>query len=64
MQPAPSPALITLTALAAFALVALPSIWPYTRVMITITHEGGHAFAALLTGRSFRESGCTPTRRA
>ena len=32
----------------------LPSIWPFTRVMITITHEGGHAFAALLTGRKLQ----------
>ena len=54
VQPAPPPGLIALTALAAFALVALPSIWPYTRVMITITHEGGHAFAALLTGRKLQ----------
>ena len=55
VQPAPSPGLIALTALAAFVLVALPSIWPYTRVMITITHEGGHAFAALLTGRKLQQ---------
>jgi len=54
VQPAPSPGLIALTALVAFVLVVLPSIWPYTRVMITITHEGGHAFAALLTGRKLQ----------
>jgi hypothetical protein len=29
----------------------LPSIWPYTRMLVTITHEGSHAAAALLTGR-------------
>jgi len=54
VQPAPSPGLIALTAFGAFVLVALPSIWPYTRVVITITHEGGHAFAALLTGRKLQ----------
>jgi len=54
VQPAPSPGLIALTVLAACVLVLLPSIWPITRVMITITHEGGHAFAALLTGRKLQ----------
>ena len=51
VQPAPPPALIALVAAAGFALVALPSIWPYTRMIVTITHEGSHAAAALLTGR-------------
>jgi hypothetical protein len=31
--------------------VTLPSIWPYTRMLVTITHEGSHAAAALVTGR-------------
>jgi hypothetical protein len=51
VQPAPPPALVVLVAAAGFALVALPSIWPYTRMLVTITHEGSHAAAALLTGR-------------
>ena len=38
-------------AAAGFALVTLPSIWPYTRMLVTITHEGSHAAAALLTRR-------------
>ena len=25
--------------------------WPYTRMLVTITHEGGHAVAALIAGR-------------
>jgi Peptidase M50B-like len=51
VQPAPSPALVVLVAVAGLALVAVPSIWPYTRMLVTITHEGSHAAAALLTGR-------------
>ena len=51
VQPAPPPALVVLVAAAGFALVTLPSIWPYTRMLVTITHEGSHAAAALLTGR-------------
>ena len=51
VQPAPPAALVVLVAAAGFALVALPSIWPYTRMLVTITHEGSHAAAALLTGR-------------
>ena len=51
VQPAPPPALAVLVAAAGFALVALPSFWPYTRMLVTITHEGSHAAAALLTGR-------------
>ena len=51
VQPAPPPALIVVVAAVGFALVALPSIWPYTRMIVTITHEGSHAAAAVLTGR-------------
>ena len=51
VQPTPPPALVVLVAAAGFALVALPSTWPYTRMLVTITHEGSHAAAALLTGR-------------
>jgi hypothetical protein len=51
VQPTPPPALVVLVAAAGLALVALPSTWPYTRMLVTITHEGSHAAAALLTGR-------------
>jgi hypothetical protein len=51
VQPAPSPALIALTAVAALVLVVQPAAWRWTRLLVTITHEGGHATAALLTGR-------------
>ncbi len=54
MQPDPPAVLVALTAAVAFALVALRVSWPYTRVLITITHEGGHAFAALVTGRKLQ----------
>ena len=50
-QPAPTPALVALTALVALVLVVQPSAWRFTRMLVTITHEGGHAVAALLAGR-------------
>ncbi len=53
-QPAPPPEIIAVTALIAAALVLLRVTWPWTRALITIAHEGGHAFAALLTGRRLR----------
>ncbi|MFC6088406.1 M50 family metallopeptidase [Saccharothrix sp. BKS2] len=36
---------------AALALVAGPGLWRYSRHVITIAHEAGHAVVALLTGR-------------
>lgn len=54
VQPAPPPAVIALAAAAGLALVALPSAWTYTRMLVTITHEGSHAAAAVLTGRRLR----------
>jgi hypothetical protein len=53
-QPAPGAALITGAALVALLLVLHPGLWRLTRVLVTITHEGGHAFAALLVGRRLR----------
>jgi hypothetical protein len=53
-QPAPGPALITGAALVALVLVLQPSLWRLTRILVTITHEGGHAVAALLVGRRLR----------
>ena len=51
VQPIPPPSVVALTAAAALALVLLRSVWPYTRMLVTITHEAGHAVAALLAGR-------------
>jgi hypothetical protein len=47
----PSRLLVLATALVALAAVASSRIWPVTRTMVTIAHEGGHALMALLTGR-------------
>ncbi|QFZ22256.1 M50 family metallopeptidase [Saccharothrix syringae] len=38
-------------AVAALVLVASPGLWRYSRHVITIAHEAGHALVALLTGR-------------
>jgi len=54
VQPAPPPAIIAAAAAVSLILVTLPSIWPYTRMLVTITHEGSHAAAAVLTGRRLR----------
>ncbi|HWJ51888.1 MAG TPA: M50 family metallopeptidase, partial [Propionibacteriaceae bacterium] len=51
VQPTPPAALVALTAAIAFGLVISRAAWPYTRMLVTITHEGGHAVAALLAGR-------------
>jgi hypothetical protein len=50
-QPDPPASVIVLLAVVALALVLTPSVWPVTRLVVTITHEGAHAFAALLAGR-------------
>jgi hypothetical protein len=47
----PSPVLILGTALAALAAVASSRLWPVTRTVVTMAHEGGHALVALLAGR-------------
>jgi Peptidase M50B-like len=54
VQPAPPPAMIMLAAAVATALVLAQTTWRYTRLMVTIVHEGGHAVAALVTGRRLR----------
>jgi hypothetical protein len=51
VQPPPAPVIIALAAVIAGALVLPRAIWPYTRMLVTITHEGAHGVAALLTGR-------------
>jgi Peptidase M50B-like len=53
-QPAPPPGLILATCAAAFAVVLVPMLWRLARNVITITHEGGHALMAVLTGRRLR----------
>jgi hypothetical protein len=50
-QPAPPPLLVAVTAVAALVLVATYQSWKLGRHVVTIAHEGGHALAALLTGR-------------
>jgi hypothetical protein len=47
----PSRLLVLGTALVALATVASPRVWPMARTVVTIAHEGGHAFMALLAGR-------------
>ena len=47
----PSLVLVLGTALVALAAVASSRIWPVSRTVVTIAHEGGHALMALLTGR-------------
>lgn len=39
------------TLLTAVALVAPPRVWHYTRNVVTISHEGGHAIVAFCVGR-------------
>ena len=53
-QPAPEPAVVVAVALVALALVLLPRAWSLTRHLVTISHEGGHALMAVLTGRRLR----------
>ena len=51
VQPVPPPAVVALTAVVALALVVSRAAWPYTRILVTIAHEAGHAVAAVLAGR-------------
>lgn len=53
-QPDPPPLLVLLTGLVAVAAVLTRLPWRIGRNAITIAHEGGHALAALLTGRKLR----------
>jgi hypothetical protein len=50
-QPAPPPLIVAATAVAALVLVMTYQAWKVARHVVTIAHEGGHALAALLTGR-------------
>ena len=51
VQPIPPPPVVGLTAAVALVLVLSRFAWPYTRMLVTITHEAGHAVAALVAGR-------------
>ncbi len=53
-QPDPSAAVVATTALAALALVLAPATWRFTRLLVTITHEGAHAVVAVAVGRRLR----------
>jgi hypothetical protein len=53
-QPDPPALLVLVTALIALVVVAVRPLWRVARNAITIAHEGGHALAALLTGRKLR----------
>ncbi len=50
-QPAPEPVVVVAVALVALALVVIPRAWSITRHVVTVSHEGGHALVAVLTGR-------------
>jgi hypothetical protein len=50
-QPVPSAGVVLACALVAIALVAVPATWRAVRMLVTITHEGAHGVAALVTGR-------------
>jgi hypothetical protein len=50
-QPDPPPLLVLITGLLALAVVVTRLPWRIARNAITIAHEGGHALAAVLTGR-------------
>jgi Peptidase M50B-like len=51
VQPPPAPIVVALAAVLAGGLVFPRAVWPDTRMLVTITHEGAHGVAALLTGR-------------
>jgi Peptidase M50B-like len=50
-QPLPSHVLVLACALVALIAVASRRVWPLSRTVVTVAHEGGHALVALLTGR-------------
>lgn len=54
VQQAPAAALVLITAAVALLAVGVNAVWRLTRTVITITHEGGHALVAVLSGRRLR----------
>jgi hypothetical protein len=53
-QPDPPGLLVLLTAVAGLLAVMVRPVWRVARNAVTIAHEGGHAFFALITGRKLR----------
>lgn len=51
VQPAPDPRVVGAIAVLGLALVLYRRTWSVSRLLVTITHEGAHAIAALLVGR-------------
>ncbi|HEY8458483.1 MAG TPA: M50 family metallopeptidase [Actinopolymorphaceae bacterium] len=51
VQPQPAVAVVLICAAAGFAAVAITEIWRWSRHVVTIAHEGGHALVAVLVGR-------------
>lgn len=51
VQPAPPAEVIMVIAGIALLAVVIRPIWPVTRLLVTVTHEGAHGVAALLSGR-------------
>lgn len=47
----PPRTLVLVTGLLAVGAVASRRVWPVSRTVVTMAHEGGHALLALLTGR-------------
>ena len=50
-QPVPPTWVVAVTGVAALVVVLNAATWQLTRNMITIAHEGGHAFVSVLSGR-------------
>jgi hypothetical protein len=50
-QPLPPRTLVLACGLAALIAVASRRLWPVTRTVVTVAHEGGHALVALMAGR-------------
>ena len=53
-QPAPPPLLVAVTGVLALLAVGYRPVWRWSRNVVTIAHEGGHALAAALSGRSLK----------
>jgi hypothetical protein len=51
VQEPPAPEVVGAIAVVGLVLVLYPRLWPVTRLLVTITHEGAHALAAWLVGR-------------
>lgn len=50
-QPSLEPRMALLATVSAAGVVLVPSLWQVARHLLTIVHEGGHAAAALVSGR-------------